>query len=1061
MIKKYFPWFLSGVLFVLAPLFLVAQGEGAAPKAGLSMTPNEILALVGGIIIAGFLGDLLFKVAKIPSVVKLMAIGMLLGPIFEVVDGKSMQDVAPFVGKIALLIILFAGGLSLDLQTVVKQLGKAVAMSLLAFGLTFALIMPIGLYILEMGVIQSAILATLLAGTASSIVIPVISKSESNSSIKTLLSIESALSNLFILVIVVIACDLAIAPNLSVLGVLGTFLLKIFVSVMAAVIAGVLWARLIGFLRQDSLSYMLTLGFIFLLNYVVDELKGSGAISILFFAVMLANVQRTAESIAPRLLRSLGLRLDTANYALNEFLKNIAKELSFLAGTFFFVYLGVLVSFDDFTPDMVITLGLMIGAILVGRLLSLYVFKWVSRAVWTTGEFLLILAMMPRGLATAVMAFKPQEAKYLEAIPGTEMFPFYAMIAILGSNLLMTAFVAIAESRIRRENAVGIKVPLEESAELPREAEGIPGGLPVTPPDSEDLQRTPVEMAQNAMSVLEDHGQRVVVEDEQSEAEEEVKPFSERLFQWFNIGKNALVELDKRSIYSLKMGQLFYWMLVMATSVFGTLAVLMGRPELLFAAMLFSPITPLVHTVILAIITGDVFIFLKGNVKLTTTLLTTVFLAFLISWITPLTGLVDLEKENVNPTILDYLLSLVVGIILPILMLRNRKLEIFAITPILALMLFPPIITLGHGISSGEVFDHLIPGLLAFVAHFTALSIGAIATLLLLGMTRHPASEFIQKWKLQEVEHGKLHKVFERMGLQRFLGYTSNVYARVAVLGIIAIAFFVPLQITVNKLENDYEVKQTMDLLAQQYFNVEDRSAVISVKTENRDESLQTNIQVVTSAYFSTKEREDFQTLVENKLGRPFILRLDQIPSENNQSFAPNSSNSNSNFGAWMEAMRTEFLAVESDIEGGSRLDMTVLGYRTEYRKVNNLPLVHVEYLRSPELSPDAAILVLEDIAAALHLPIEQVRLDRIPSYYQADSLVMEYLRPIKPAFLPHHLLEDHEELHAEVFLPNTISPDSLVVWQRRLVLDYPVLGDSSRFEIKIGEEPIFQMHVF
>lgn len=138
------------------------------------MSSNELLALIGCIIIAGFFGNLLFRISRIPAVVLLMGIGMLVGPVFHLVNGETLFEVAPFFGKVALLIILFSGGLGLNLKLVVEQAGKAALLAFLGFGLSLLFVFLICRYVMEMEVFPSLTLGVLMGGNASAIIIPML-----------------------------------------------------------------------------------------------------------------------------------------------------------------------------------------------------------------------------------------------------------------------------------------------------------------------------------------------------------------------------------------------------------------------------------------------------------------------------------------------------------------------------------------------------------------------------------------------------------------------------------------------------------------------------------------------------------------------------------------------------------------------------------------------------------------------------------------------------------------------------------------------------------------------
>jgi len=62
---------------------------------------------------------------------------------------------------------------------------------------------------------------------------------------------------------------------------------------------------------------------------------------------------------------------------------------------------------------------------------------------WTAGERVVIAAMFPRGVATAVMAFLP----IASGIPETELFPIYALTVIVFGVVGMAVILALYQRR--------------------------------------------------------------------------------------------------------------------------------------------------------------------------------------------------------------------------------------------------------------------------------------------------------------------------------------------------------------------------------------------------------------------------------------------------------------------------------------------------------------------------------------------------------------------------------------------------------------------------------------
>ncbi len=191
---------------------------------------------------------------------------------------------------------------------------------------------------------------------------------------------------------------------------------------------------------------MLTLAAILVLYYVAELVGARGAITILMFGLVLANMETLADRLVWPLQVLIGYKLDQAKFVLDEFLKRINEELSFLVRTFFYVLLGLIVDFPQFNW-VVVTWGFALFGVVFGmRAVATYAIDAVAKN-WTPSDRVLIAAMMPRGVATAVMAFLPASA----GIPDTAVFPIYALTVITLGVLFMTFSLALYQSMAAHE----------------------------------------------------------------------------------------------------------------------------------------------------------------------------------------------------------------------------------------------------------------------------------------------------------------------------------------------------------------------------------------------------------------------------------------------------------------------------------------------------------------------------------------------------------------------------------------------------------------------------------
>jgi cell volume regulation protein A len=75
------------------------------------MAAAQILGFLGILFIIGFVGDYLFRKIHFPDILVLLALGYVVGPVLHIVDPAWAAPATPIIASLALVIILFNGGL--------------------------------------------------------------------------------------------------------------------------------------------------------------------------------------------------------------------------------------------------------------------------------------------------------------------------------------------------------------------------------------------------------------------------------------------------------------------------------------------------------------------------------------------------------------------------------------------------------------------------------------------------------------------------------------------------------------------------------------------------------------------------------------------------------------------------------------------------------------------------------------------------------------------------------------------------------------------------------------
>jgi cell volume regulation protein A len=364
--------------------------------------PATILIVLGGVIALGFLGSLLVERTRIPDVLVLMAAGILLGPVSGIVPPDAVRPFMPFFGTIALTMILLEGGIELDLAHAVRQGARALLLCFLSFGLT-ALVVYYAIF-LGLSVSGSTALAAAaaLACTSAPIVIPTVARLVPGSPLRPLLALESAFSDALAVILVLAVLDPHHAGRLmgpSVAGALGK---SVLLGAAGGLLGGLVWLAALTRVSGHPFRYLMTVGFVFLLIGGIERLHGSGAISVLLFGMVLANGGRLIAHFRRTLREEVAEHFRLSDLPLHPEIAQSHAEASFMVRSFFFVYLGVIFRWPGADARMWLTVLLVSVAVVVARELAVQVTAWMTRIA--ARDRAVLTAMMPRGLATAVLA---------------------------------------------------------------------------------------------------------------------------------------------------------------------------------------------------------------------------------------------------------------------------------------------------------------------------------------------------------------------------------------------------------------------------------------------------------------------------------------------------------------------------------------------------------------------------------------------------------------------------------------------------------------------------------
>lgn len=396
------------------------------------MAPSAFLWLLGALLVLSYAADILFVRTRVPAAVLLIVFGVLLGPVLNVLPGEEFARAAPYFGGLALVTILFEGGMSLDLEESMRGLASGALLSATSFVLTGGTIALLANGLLGLSWPSAAALGALLGVPSSAVVLPVIGQLGLREELRTRLVLDAATAD----VLGILGVEVAIGAmhGESVPGlILRSTVVGFAVGAAVAVAVGLLWSRYLRWATGTGglrLGEALTFGVVLLLDGSVTAMGGAAAVSVVAFGLVLAN---EPVLLVRAFRRSLPEQDVKSFHEMTEAIHRFMRQITFVVLTFFFVFLGVVVHWRGITPK---TAGLAACFALVSVLARRAAVVAVNRAgllPLRRDEANVVSALFPRGLVTAVLAFVATGA----GLAGSEDFPLYAFVVLVTTNLLM------------------------------------------------------------------------------------------------------------------------------------------------------------------------------------------------------------------------------------------------------------------------------------------------------------------------------------------------------------------------------------------------------------------------------------------------------------------------------------------------------------------------------------------------------------------------------------------------------------------------------------------------
>ena len=388
------------------------------------MSPALVLGLIGGLLVLAFVANRIFALTRIPDVVLLMGLGVLLGPVLGLVDAPALDRATKLLGTLAIILVLFEGGLELNLRDTLRHFPGSLLLAALAYVFSVALVTLLIVKASHLPLTAGLLVGAALGCTSSTVVLPVLQHMAAEESVKVTLMLEASWGDVLAVLTVGLLLGMKSGKGTIAIGLAHGVATQVGLALLFSIAVGILWSRLLHVLSEQRFWQVLTFSIVLVLYAGMEALGANGLIAVLGFGLTISNF----PGVDPRLgLKHLVTEIAQSQQALLTF----HSELAFLVRTFFFVLIGAVAQLDSFRRYPLLMAGT-VASLFLARWLAIKSSKWAWRGIGASGQEA-ILWMLPRGLITVVLAIQVTEARPSEL----SFLPGLAFAVILVTNLIV------------------------------------------------------------------------------------------------------------------------------------------------------------------------------------------------------------------------------------------------------------------------------------------------------------------------------------------------------------------------------------------------------------------------------------------------------------------------------------------------------------------------------------------------------------------------------------------------------------------------------------------------
>ena len=257
----------------------------------------ELVLIGGALLAAGIVGALLAERMRIPGLLLFLALGMLAGS--QGIGGIEFDDaeLARTLGTIALVLILFEGGLTAGWSEIRPVLGTAASLATIGTGVTACTAGLAAHWIFDIGMLEGMIVGAAIAATDSAAIFAVLRRSTLKKQLARSLEGESGMNDPVALLLVIGFIEWIQEPGFGLADMVGLLALKLAIGAAIGVAIGRLAAATLDRVQlpTDGIYPVATIAIAGLAFGLAEVAHGSGFLAVYLTALALGSARIPAR----------------------------------------------------------------------------------------------------------------------------------------------------------------------------------------------------------------------------------------------------------------------------------------------------------------------------------------------------------------------------------------------------------------------------------------------------------------------------------------------------------------------------------------------------------------------------------------------------------------------------------------------------------------------------------------------------------------------------------------------------------------------------------------------